>query len=149
MRGTMSDFELVAELRIDGEFEGFDEDMLFKLQNGTFWLQDEYKYWYHYAYRPTVELLKQGSRNYLRVKGHDQVVIVRQIFGVIEGNIDGEFKGWAGDTEYRLTNGQVWKQASYKYEYKYAYRPDVLIYEASGGMTMFVEGTSASVRRIA
>ncbi len=145
----MSDFELVSEHRIDGEFEGFDQDALFKLQDGTFWLQEEYKYWYHYAYCPTIQLLKKGSRYYLRVQGREQVVGVRQTFSVIESTIDGKFKGWGGETEYRLLNGQVWKQASYKYEYRYAYRPDVLIYEGSGGITMRVAGTSATVRRIA
>jgi hypothetical protein len=47
-----------------------------------------------------------------------------------------------------LTNGQVWRQSVYKYEYKYAYMPQVLIYNAGSGFTMAVCGTSAKVQRV-
>jgi hypothetical protein len=133
---------------LNGEFEGFDEDHLFALQDGTYWLQDEYKYWYHYAYCPTVQLLNSGGRTFIRVQGASETVAVRQISSVIRSKIDGEFHGWDGNSRYRLQNGQVWEQAKYKYKYKYKYSPEVLIYDTAHGKTMFVAGTKAVVRRV-
>lgn len=46
--------------------------------------------------------------------------------------IEDSFNGWNGNTSIRLTNGQVWKQYAYHYEYRYAYRPYVKI-EGSDG----------------
>lgn len=144
----MSDFKVVKKSQIDGEFEGFDDEVLFKLMDGTYWVQDEYKYWYYYAYCPGVLILQKGGRFYTQIDGQSEIVPVRQIGKVIESKIDGEFRGWNGEMVYKLLNGQVWQQCRYKYEYKYAYRPDALIYNPGGGHIMYVEGTSARVRRI-
>lgn len=144
----MSNYELIKTIKIDGDFEGFDDEVLFKLMDGTFWIQDEYKYWYHYSYCPTVNILKAHGRFYVQVDGQSEVVAIRQISDVIESQINGEFNGWEGETEYQLTNGEVWKQCTYNYEYTYAYMPDVLIYSAGGGYKMQVEGTTADVQRI-
>ncbi|MDG6099046.1 hypothetical protein EXU34_16465 [Alteromonas sp. ZYF713] len=144
----MSNYELVKTVQIDGDFEGFDDEVLFKLMDGTFWIQDQYLYWYHYAYSPRVNILGANGRFYLQVEGQNQIVPVRQISDVIESQINGEFKGWEGETTYELTNGQVWQQCIYNYEYTYSYMPEALIYSAGGGYKMKVEGTSADVRRI-
>ena len=144
----MSDYTLIKTSQIDGDFEGFDDEVLFKLMDGTYWIQDQYKYWYHYAYSPKVNLLKAAGRFFLQVDGQSETVPVRQISDVIESRINGEFKGWEGNTEYQLTNGQVWKQSTYNYEYTYSHMPEVLIYSTSSGYRMQVEGTSADVRRI-
>src|ERR1700759_4402681 len=37
---------------IVSDFDGFDGDSKFEFGNGHVWKQDEYKYNYHYAYRP-------------------------------------------------------------------------------------------------
>lgn len=68
----------------------------------------------------------------------------------IESKISGEFSGWDGDTTFQLTNGQIWKQTSYAYKYAYKYRPDVIIYQGTGGCKLQVEGVSGqiNVRRI-
>lgn len=39
----------------------------------------------------------------------------------IAANIDGEFKGWNGNTVFKLDNGQVWQQ---RLRGRYAYRAD-------------------------
>lgn len=134
--------------QIDGTFTGFNGDALFKLTNGTYWLQAEYKYWYHYAYRPQVELYQEGGVARLRLSGQSQSVAVRQVHDVIESQITDDFNGWDGESEYELTNGQVWKQVRYRYEYKYKYRPRVLIYRGSAGKIMDVDGSRAVVERI-
>jgi hypothetical protein len=58
---------------------------------------------------------------------------------VIESEIDGEFKGWSGETIFKLTNGQIWQQAEYDYTYEYAYMPKVTIFKTSDGYKMKVE----------
>ncbi len=144
----MSNYEIVKTTQVDGDFEGFDDEMLFKLMDGSYWIQDEYKYWYHYAYCPRVNILSSEGRLYLQIDGQSEIVPIRQISDVVESQISGEFKGWEGETTYTLTNGQVWQQCTYSYEYTYAYMPEVLIYSSGGGYKMQVEGTTADVRRI-
>lgn len=144
----MSIYELVRKTKIDGDFEGFDDEILFKFVDGTYWIQSQYMYWYHYAFRPDVNLLRANGRFYLQIDGKDKIVPIRQITDVIESRIDGEFKGWEGETVYTLSNGQVWKQNTYHYEYKYSYRPETLIYNSGAGYKMQVEGTVANVRRV-
>ena len=58
----------------------------------------------------------------------------------IETQIDGDFKGWEGETIYKLRNGQVWQQASYHYHYHYAYAPEVTLYSTADGCSMRVAG---------
>ena len=49
---------------------------------------------------------------YIQVDGQSEIVPVREISGVIESKINGDFKGWEGETTYELINGQVWQQSS-------------------------------------
>jgi len=64
---------------------------------------------------------------------------------VIEGEIEGEFHGWDGETVFKLTNGQIWQQAEYDYDYEYDYQPNVLIYKTEGGYKMKVEGVEETI----
>jgi hypothetical protein len=139
---------VVLRGQIDGEFEGFDDEKLFKLMDGSYWLQAEYKYWYHYEYMPRVEIVRASGALYLRIAGRTEQVRVEQLTSVIKSRIAGEFKGWEGESEYQLINGEIWKQAAYKYEYQYAYQPEVVIYQTSSGTVMDVEGCRANVRRV-
>lgn len=56
--------------------------------------------------------------------------------------IDGSWTGWSGDTVVQLTNGSVWRQQEYHYEYHYAYRPGVTISDGK----MMVEGMRKAIR---
>lgn len=38
-------------------------------------------------------------------------------------HVENDWTGWDGDTIVRLTDGSVWRQEEYHYEYRYAYRP--------------------------
>jgi hypothetical protein len=138
----------IRRAQVHGAFTGFNGDVLFKLTDGTHWLQAEYKYWYYYSYRPEVELFTVHGATYLRVVGRSESVAVRQVTEVIESQIVGAFNGWQGDSEYQLTNGQVWKQLRYHYEYQYKHRPTVMIYNAPSGTVMDVDGCRATVRRV-
>ena len=137
---------IVYSGKIDSDFEGFDDHAIFKMSNGTYWVQARYKYWYHYAYRPNAVITEENGKMVLTVLG--QSIPVRRLDGVIESFIDGTFEGWGGNTRYKLSNGQEWQQAEYKYEYKYAYRPKVVICEIDGRYIMHVEGTHVAVKRV-
>ena len=63
----------------------------------------------------------------------------------IESTISGEFEGWDGETIFKLDNGQIWQQAEYDYMYSYQYRPDVTIYQTSGGCLMKVEDENETI----
>lgn len=62
------------------------------------------------------------------------------IAGAYEGQIDGDFKGWEGETIYKLADGHIIQQSEYHYHYHYAYAPKVIIYKTSGGYRIHVEG---------
>jgi hypothetical protein len=64
---------------------------------------------------------------------------------VIETRIDGEFKGWEGETIFKMMNGQIWQQSSFAYMYHYAYSPEVIIYKTSAGFVMKVDGVNETI----
>jgi hypothetical protein len=66
----------VIETRIDGEFEGWDGETVFKLANGQIWQQDSYNYTYHYAYSPDVLIYYTSGRYKMRVEGVDDFIYV-------------------------------------------------------------------------
>lgn len=138
--------QIIYQGKLYSTFEGFNQNAIFKMNNGTYWVQAQYRYWYHYKYRPDVTIVLENGQYIMFVEG--QSIQVRRLYDVIESNIDGAFEGWNGDTVYRLMNGQTWKQKEYKYEYKYAYNPDVIIADINGTYVMQVEGTQVEVMRI-
>lgn len=56
--------------------------------------------------------------------------------------IDGSWSGWDGDTIVQMTDGSIWRQDEYYYEYHYAYRPTATITNRQ----MQVQGMSRAVR---
>ena len=64
---------------------------------------------------------------------------------LIESRIEGAFKGWDGETVFKLENGQIWQQATYAYTYHYAFRPTVMIIKTDGGYRMKVDGVSGTI----
>lgn len=69
----------VIESRIDGEFNGWDGETIFKLQNGQIWEQDEYAYTYSYKYSPRVTIYRASSGWMMQVEGMTKAIRVRQI----------------------------------------------------------------------
>ncbi len=125
------------ESQVESEWNGWDGDTIVKLVNGTVWRQEEYHYEYHYAYRPQARVVN----NIMFVEGMSKGVRVDQI-SVVETRVDGEWQGWDGETVVKLENGQIWQQEEYHYEYRYAYRPEVMI----DGNNMLVEGMNKPIR---
>jgi hypothetical protein len=62
-------------------------------------------------------------------------------------NVEGSWNGWDGETIVELTDGSVWKQSQYHYEYRYSYRPQASVTNGK----MMVDGMSRPipVRRLA
>ena len=69
----------VMETKIDGNFEGWDGETIFKMMNGTIWQQASYDYTYHYAYMPDVIIYRKGGAQYMKVEDVDDEIQVRQI----------------------------------------------------------------------
>lgn len=56
--------------------------------------------------------------------------------------VNGAWEGWKGETLVEMTDGSIWKQVEYHYEYRYAYRPHAEV----TGDKMLVAGMSRAVR---
>jgi hypothetical protein len=69
----------VIESNIDGDFEGWDGETIFKLRNGQIWQQSSYAYTYHYAYSPEVTIYKTGGLYKMKVDGVDSSIFVTQL----------------------------------------------------------------------
>ncbi|MHA6248175.1 hypothetical protein ACXYMU_09590 [Pontibacter sp. CAU 1760] len=69
----------VIETTIDGEFEGWEGETIFKMMNGTIWQQASYSYTYHYTYMPRVMIYKKRGTYYMKVEDVSEEIAVRQI----------------------------------------------------------------------
>ncbi|MBY5816419.1 hypothetical protein HFN60_12255 [Rhizobium leguminosarum] len=56
--------------------------------------------------------------------------------------VEDDWSGWDGDTVVKLTDGSIWRQEEYHYEYRDYYRPQVTL----AGNMMHVEGMSRAIR---
>lgn len=56
--------------------------------------------------------------------------------------VNGAWEGWKGDTIVEMTDGSVWKQVEYHYEYLYAYRPEAAVVVDK----LLVDGMNYAVR---
>jgi hypothetical protein len=52
---------LAIESHIDGAFNGWDDQTIYKLDNGQIWQQSIYHYHYHYAFHPGIVIYKSAS----------------------------------------------------------------------------------------
>ena len=77
--GCPSSSSRAIESEIDGEFEGWNGETIFKLSNGQIWQQDEYDYEYEYAYRPDVLIFRDGSYWKMKVEDMDETIKVKCI----------------------------------------------------------------------
>ena len=69
----------------------------------------------------------------------------------IASRIQGEFRGWSGDTVFRLENGQIWRQrVGGKYRSAMRTNPDVVVERGRFGyyLKMVESGRSVGVKRI-
>lgn len=64
---------------IESNFSGLEGNSIWKLTDGSVWEQAVYKYRYHYAYRPKVELRQKGGRYLLWIEAMDEEIEVRRL----------------------------------------------------------------------
>jgi hypothetical protein len=64
---------------IVSDFEGFSDASRFEFQGGTIWEQAEYRYSYHYAYRPSAMVVEGVNGTVLYVDGMAECVRVRRV----------------------------------------------------------------------
>ena len=69
----------VIESEIAGDFNGWDGETIFKLDNGQIWQQSEYDYEYEYAYRPKITIYKTGGGYKMKVEGMEDTIYVRRL----------------------------------------------------------------------
>lgn len=60
-----------VETHISGDFEGWDDEKIYKMDNGQIWQQANYHYHYHYAYHPSVIIYKSSTGCRIKVEGDD------------------------------------------------------------------------------
>jgi hypothetical protein len=147
MNIDLAQWLLIKSSRINDEFEGFDDEMIFHLTDGTIYYQSVFKYHYYYAYMPSVKIYSKGNTKIIVPEGMNEYVEIEQTTA-IESKIVSDFNGWSGDTVFELQNGQIWKQDKYEYKYFYAYRPDALIVNVGSHFVMNVNGKSIRVKRL-
>lgn len=143
----LTKWKLVKTGQIEDEFQGFNDEVVFELTDGTVYYQSAYKYNYFYAYRPTVKIYSDGSTRIIIPNGMNDYAEVLETIA-IKSRIVNDFNGWSGDSIFELQNGQIWKQDRYKYKYFYAYRPEALIVAIRNHHIMTVKGNSIQVKRI-
>jgi hypothetical protein len=64
--------------QVVSDFNGWSGNTLFELQNGQIWKQDEYQYWYHYAYRPVV-IIKRDNGTYKMFYKNKSIKVRRMV----------------------------------------------------------------------
>jgi len=64
---------------ISEDFEGWEGESIYQLDNGQIWQQTDYKYKYKYKYRPKVNLFRSGSSWNMLVENMDEPIKVRCI----------------------------------------------------------------------
>jgi hypothetical protein len=69
----------VIESEIDGDFEGWSGETIFKLNNGQIWQQTEYDYEYEYAYNPEVTIYKASECYKMKVEDMSDTICVRRL----------------------------------------------------------------------
>lgn len=67
------------ESQIDGTFEGWSGETIFKLTNGQIWQQAEYAYTYHYAYRPEVIIYPVRGGCRMKVEDLRETILVKRL----------------------------------------------------------------------
>lgn len=69
----------LIESQIEGDFEGWEGDTIFKLANGQIWQQVNYAYTYHYAFRPKVMIIKTNGVYKMKVDGVASTISVKRL----------------------------------------------------------------------
>lgn len=143
---AQSDWKFVEETYIKGSISGtISQGFIFKTSSRDYFVINERTRQRVRTRNPNVKIFQNGSDYKLIIDDFDEPLICRKLKNVIETQISGEFKGWEGETIFKMMNGQIWQQSAYAYMYNYAYSPTVLIYEYKGSWIMRVEDVAETI----
>lgn len=143
---AQSGWRLVNESYVSGSISGtITHGYIFKI-SGDYYVINERTRQRVRTRNPNVKIYQNGLDYKLVIDDFEEPVICKKLRNVIETQISGEFNGWTGETIFKMTNGQVWQQASYAYMYHYSYSPNVLIYEFKGMWTLKVDGVDETIQ---
>ena len=78
-RVAVSGCPTAIESAISGDFNGWDGETIFKLENGQIWQQAEYAYTYSYSYHPDVTIYQTSSGCRMKVADEDETIIVKRL----------------------------------------------------------------------
>lgn len=91
--------------------------------------------------QPRLMVYQDGKKFKIKIEGIEKLLTCNKVQEVIESNIDGDFKGWDGTTNFKLVNQQIWKQDNpTSTVFANMYRPAVLVYLSSEGYKLKIEG---------
>lgn len=65
------DCDPVIETEISGDYNGWNNEVIYKMTNGQIWQQAGYHYHYHYAYRPEVMIYPTKHGCHIKVEDDD------------------------------------------------------------------------------
>ena len=69
--GTNRACSPAIDSQIDGDFNGWEGETIYRLQNGQVWRQSSYHYHYHYAFSPHVLIFDSGAGCAMVVRDDD------------------------------------------------------------------------------
>ncbi len=143
---AQSGWTLIEETSIRGTISGsITQGYIFKVYQDFYVINERTRQRVR-TRNPDVKIYRNGSDFKLVIEDFDEPVICKKLKNVIETQISGEFKGWEGQTIFKMINGQIWQQSAYAYMYHYSYSPNVLIYEFKGNWTMKVEDVDETIQ---
>lgn len=77
--GGTNDCSPSVESTISGDFNRWEGETIFKLDNGQIWQQAEYDYSYSYSYRPDVTIYRVSEGCRMKVEDENETILVRRI----------------------------------------------------------------------
>jgi len=138
---SQNSWTLLEETVIKGTVSGtISQGYVFKVKSNDFYVvNDATNQKISTTTNPAVNIFQSGSLYQFEIQNLDAPIICTKLKGVIESKIEGEFKGWDGETIFNLSNKQTWQQSSPAVLKHQAKGPKVLIYEFKGAWMMRVE----------
>ena len=100
--------------RLLGDLKGFEDNTVFTLEDGSWWLQVDGFSRQAEAAAPEAELWQDGSGYFLRIL--DSQIRVRPLANAFRDRIEGDFNGWEDGRQYKLACGRTFRQACFGFE---------------------------------
>jgi hypothetical protein len=138
--------KVIARGVVENDFHGCTGSSIYLLSGGHAWQQNQYRYEYHYAYRPPARVTEDGGRYLLHVEGMSSPISVTRVSLVEDGPIVSDFRGFSGDAVFEFQSGRSYTPAEYKYNYHYAYRPHAVVVDGVNGLELAVDGMTDTLR---